>query len=167
MFLHIKLLPRRQQLLGHGRWDAFTLTFSVVATMSGPPHHYGEGSNAPYHHIHQNDHTRRGNCNTNGAFISNKNNPSTTSLGVGNMVMLMIIQLIPEACPTATLPISMLLFIKIIINTLLQTQLSILDSISNSIIIIIINQVQDLLLLLFRVIEVMSMVGLFLHIHIQ
>ena len=30
--------------------------FSVVATMSGPPHHYGEGSNAPYHHIHQNDH---------------------------------------------------------------------------------------------------------------
>ena len=85
MFLHIKLLPRRQQLLGHGRWDAFTLTFSVVATMSGPPHHYGEGSNAPYHHIHQNDHTRRGNCNTNGAFISNKNNPSTTSLGVGNI----------------------------------------------------------------------------------
>ena len=54
--------------------------------MSGPPHHYGEGSNAPYHHhIHQNDHTHRGNCNTNGAFISNKNNPSTTSLGVGNI----------------------------------------------------------------------------------
>ena len=59
MFLHIKLLPRRQQLLGHGRWDAFTLTFSVVATMSGPPHHYREGSNAPFHHIYQNDdHTR-------------------------------------------------------------------------------------------------------------
>ena len=107
MFLHIKLLPRRQQLLGHGRWDAFTLTFSVVATMSGPPHHYREGSNAPFHHIYQNDHTGAvgvgdiGDANanhhtvdtrcmsnshpTNGAFISNKNNPSTTSLGVGNI----------------------------------------------------------------------------------